>query len=812
MDARARGHTKRESVLLKEFQNRFKASKFVDKRFGETDKTMTNEEKMLKRFQKVRSNKRQGRFHLGDDAPLKDELTHMGQSLSEVLEQTEIEQEDDEENLDQESFKDVNRLVERLKAGESLASLENKTNLTKKEVMMDVMKKSKLLKMERQREKENDEDERDRVDALMSDVVMSGGLSFRPTGEGAKEAQRAENRLDAKTDDYERIVKELQIDSGPKAAATSRSKSPEEIAADELQELERLEEARLKRLAGDEDDDDVEVSDADSNDEGSRRKRRKKSSAAAEPINPLTDLDDSIPFLVDCFTSHAELLEFLSQYPQGRLGLILDRVRKSTSIHGKAENRGKLVKLMQVLIDHSALLGERFVQLNDLQAKEDLINVFERARALASDVDSEVPNLFLQRLDLIRRSLDAHLLAAGKVGGGGGDYGSAQAKTSKPTVQVKPKGGHKDKLHEVHNAMAERLGELRGDVTLYSSPVRCWPSPGDFTFYAFVLRLFSSTDFRHAVCTSTKLLLARTLSECPLRGPRDVMAALQTAQLLVSFAKNDNKRYAPEALTFLRVLLYQLGAVSAVAEDTAASTRPVKLYELDSSRRPGHASFDAIRRAVGKGLPLKHEKLLSLFSESTDDFAKASTARLLRGSAWLIESCAMSLRGVECADVLLDPIITSVDALESSACSDAFKSSREFAQGVADQIRRERKALRLQEFAPVEASYAPRFREEANTAKRPNQTGRVLKRKLTRERKGVARELRLDGQFLARASQEERKIKTDAARSERRKNFRELEGTQAAYNRMVKEGIAIKGAGVGGLNLKGRRMGKRTME
>ena len=42
-------------------------------------------------------------------------------------------------------------------------------------------------------------------------------------------------------------------------------------------------------------------------------------------------------------------------------------------------------------------------------------------------------------------------------------------------------------------------------------------------------------------------------------------------------------------------------------------------------------------------------------------------------------------------------------------------------------------------------------------------------------------------------------------------NYRELEGQQAEFNKFVKGGVAVKGAGVGGLSFKGRKKGTKVL-
>lgn len=43
-------HIQRKATLLQEYNQRFKSNKFIDKRFGENDTSLSVEEKMMKRF------------------------------------------------------------------------------------------------------------------------------------------------------------------------------------------------------------------------------------------------------------------------------------------------------------------------------------------------------------------------------------------------------------------------------------------------------------------------------------------------------------------------------------------------------------------------------------------------------------------------------------------------------------------------------------------------------------------------------------------------------------------------------------------
>ena len=113
-----------------------------------------------------------------------------------------------------------------------------------------------------------------------------------------------------------------------------------------------------------------------------------------------------------------------------------------------------------------------------------------------------------------------------------------------------------------------------------------------------------------------------------------------------------------------------------------------------------------------------------------------------------------------------------------------------------------RQPLRLQEQAPKALhSVAPRF-DENFTIRKDNDVNRdkakmkQLQRQVKRERKAAARELRLDGEFLARERQKE----AGEAASEKKKRQNEIQGwvlgQNATFNEQVRKGgELLKGGG-----------------
>lgn len=791
--ARAKAQERREATLLPEFRQRKASSQIEDRRFGESSQTLTREEKMLKRFQALRSN-RASKYSLGDgedEGKSGGAMTHMGQSLSDLL--------DDGDNVEYEDAGedgedvDVDDLVQRMRNGETFSGPAGGRRLTKREAMMDVIRKSKMLKMERQKDKDEDEDERDRLDSMTSNLVQN--LAFRPTKAAAFAASAAAASTGTSTgasDTYDKMVRELTLD--PRVVATDRTKTAEEVAKEERDRLEALEERRIKRMADESDgggSDDDEGDDDGKNDEPNARKRRKRAQID-QSLEKEVSTNSDVPFLIECPRSHLELLEFLESYPQADLDQVLVRIRTTNSIHVGNTNRQKLIKLCQVLLDHLQLVGERACQVTDAQqAKRELAVICKHLFALISLSEKEIASMFFVKLERAHRLFDLQLRS---VRPGSEDLGRERLEfNARPQ---KMPGGHKDGLSQQLNAGLEHLAKMRRDHELASSPTRVWPTGGEFALFGAVSALFSTTDFRHPIATPCALFLGQVLVESPVRGCGDVMCALQTAQLVEKLTRMDGAgggRFSPEVFCFLRVVLGQLGQQQKKSsQGLGPNARCLRL--LDQYPGHYHGAFDFIRKPKGTACSLRE--------------AAQSGGAFLHGVVELMENVlSFSLPpDLPCGDVFLRPLVALMQATQLELFAEiVVKANERIAQVDAG-----RQKLRMQEFAPVvkASSMDPKLGNNV----RPGEVERTLKRKVKEERKGVSRELRLDGQFLANAAQREKREKLDSVRSARQRNFADLQIQQAGFNQMVKSGFAVKGAGVGGLNLKGRRMGKKQAE
>ncbi|WIA18434.1 hypothetical protein OEZ85_009894 [Tetradesmus obliquus] len=244
---------KRKKTLLVEYKQLRKANTFIDRRFGEDDPRLNEEDKALARFQaqRIREAKKSTRFHLQDSSAAaaaagqqqqQHMLTHGGVSLEE-LEEMNARPSELLGDLDDDLLED---LVQQYHFGggeEQQEGQEDGQRKTKKQVMEEIIAKSKAAKAEKARQKEADEAALDALDDSFK--AISGGLAafVKPAGFEKGRKLKAETEEDAA---YDRAARELVFEA--KGQASERTLTAEELQEKEQQRLAALEAARLKRM------------------------------------------------------------------------------------------------------------------------------------------------------------------------------------------------------------------------------------------------------------------------------------------------------------------------------------------------------------------------------------------------------------------------------------------------------------------------------------------------------------------------------------------------------------------------------------
>lgn len=166
---------------------------------------------------------------------------------------------------------------------------------SRKEEMDDVVRRQKLLKVERQKEKEKQVDTFERLDDTFKDLAAL--LTFRDKDKEYAEERRKKERgeqtqEEKEMDAWERDVKTYRFDR--RVAATDRTKTPEELAKEEADRLHEAETRRLARMNGDFEGDDLsDVEDlVDDIRNNNRTKKRRGDDELDDDDESESDVDD----------------------------------------------------------------------------------------------------------------------------------------------------------------------------------------------------------------------------------------------------------------------------------------------------------------------------------------------------------------------------------------------------------------------------------------------------------------------------------------------------------------------------------------
>lgn len=238
--------SKSHSGVEKAMQLDYKAQKLikgrsgglVDRRFGEKNRNMTEEEKMLARFTRERqSGTKKNAFSLGsDDEYDEDEgfsLTHSGKKL------------------DFANFEESDLGVGSNPTYVDEDSIEPPRKKSKKDVMAEIIAKSKFHKKQRQMEFQKTQEEIMDLDDDFADV-MNDLHSQKSNGTNGIVPKSKEDM------EYDAKVRELTYDR--RSVPADRTKTAEEIALEHNEKMKKLEADRLMRMQG------LQTGDADADD------------------------------------------------------------------------------------------------------------------------------------------------------------------------------------------------------------------------------------------------------------------------------------------------------------------------------------------------------------------------------------------------------------------------------------------------------------------------------------------------------------------------------------------------------------------
>jgi nucleolar protein 14 len=237
--------------VKEEYQNRFVSNSFIDRRIGEGSKGLSYEDKMKMRFkaqQMINLKSRKSKYSLLNEDQEEDNLlTHRGRVID--GNNSDVEKEDDDDIYDK-----MDNYMEEMD--------QNKGKLSRKEIIQNIISRSKALKEEKQRIKQENRDKIELLDenfAELSTLLQKRGRTFTKFN-----------------DDYDRFASSFV--HAERTHPTDRLKSELEIAMEKEMESDKLNKKRMREEI---------MKDSDEEKEGEQIVENKKTLTKKERIEKL---------------------------------------------------------------------------------------------------------------------------------------------------------------------------------------------------------------------------------------------------------------------------------------------------------------------------------------------------------------------------------------------------------------------------------------------------------------------------------------------------------------------------------------------
>ena len=788
----------------------------MDRRFGESDPTVTPEERAIQRFmeEKQRGSKKKAIFDLED--PEDDaQLTHFGQSLSfnttnRIDDFNERELSGSESDME-EAGTEIRHPKRRRLSDDDTSDGESSDGgaerpdrrKSKKEVMEEVIAKSKLHKYERQQAKEDDDDLRAELDKGLPDLyAMLRGNKAKDPPLIQKSALRDEapsinpDRLallegkdrSQADKEYDERLRRLAMDQ--RAKPTVPTLTEEAKLEREAQKLKELEEARLKRMRGEIEDSDVEVltdeqfidGDADlaADDDdafglgGGLASKQTPRELDVEDEDHFV-LDDDLVTIGSDVDLDADSAEKMSNDGEGddddnefTTGLLstADGGREGFSMPIQSERQGEAIKHHLAFIYPCPETHSELLEITKSISIQHLPIIIQRIRALHHP---KLGDGNKAKLGIFAAILVCHIAYLANQAG------------DPPFSIIEALIRH---IHSLAKMLPEEVGHaFRSHLKVVHEERPLALTLGDLMIFTAIGSIFPTSDHFHQVVTPAMLCMTRYLSQKVPYDLSELATGTYVCTLCLQY-QHFSRRYIPEAVN------YVASAIAALMPPTSSKvSRARRAFQFrafpDALRLPPEVSFTDANSERTK----IWEALTSRSEESDGRKLKLS---LLRMHISLIDSMSDLWADKSAFCEILEPLHQNLYALAGEApasaalqetCSQALKISRKIRILLQISLQR-RKPLRLHNHRPQPIKTSiPKFEETYNPSKhydpdRERAELSKLKAEHKKERKGALRELRKDASFMAREGLKEKKERDQAYETKFKKLVAEIQGDE----------------------------------
>ncbi|KQK14277.1 nucleolar protein 14 isoform X2 [Brachypodium distachyon] len=611
---------KRENTLLKEFQQSAKSSVFHDRRIGERDETLPEFDKAILRQQRehMAKLKRVSKYNLSDEEEDEDDAHHL-HALSgndDFDEEVPLGDDSDEEGKMTLSKNRLSLNSTDLTSESDLPG-EARGHKSKKEVMSEIILKSKFYKAQKAKEKEDDEHLVNKLDSDFALLAQTPALLSLT--ESAKVNAHKNNSSTIhndssglngkqifskeKPDAYDKLVKEMVMDQ--RARPSDRTKTPEELAQEEKERLEKLEKERHKRMLGiaessdeedDDDDDDChmkadnskpisgdDLGDSFSVDEPTKRKKgwvdeiyEKEGKEIGEDVasgdggsddcgddedeedeEDASDEEDSsdndlcnMPAR-DWEQSDDDevVLEDDMDNVKEKEQVMADKVVKKDAENSKRESNAK--QKPQVRDDELPFVIDAPNNLQDLcslvdgRSATDILEIIRRIRTCNSIRLTAENRKKMQVFYGVLLQYFAVLATQSPV------KFKIIDTLVKPLIEMSGETPYFAAICARQRLIHTRT-RLCEDIKIPGKG--SWPSLKTLLLLRLWSLIFPCSDFRHVVATPMLLLMCEYLMRCPIQSGRDVAIGSFLCSMVLAATK-ESKKFCPEAIGFIRTLL-----------------------------------------------------------------------------------------------------------------------------------------------------------------------------------------------------------------------------------------------------------------
>lgn len=705
--SKQRGEERRKADWKERLARKNKVGGIVDKRFGEKNKSMTSEEKMLERFtrEKLAHASKYSLTDMDSDDDDNDTLTHYGQTLG-FNEKEQNGSDDDEADGDGEGFfqkKSANETSDDTESSE-----QSSRKKTKAEVMKEVIAKSKYYKHLRQEKNAKVASTVSELDDDFNDVMTD----LRHTNEKSQEKEVPVTKTKA---DLEYDKKVLEVSMSGKAAPAERTKTFEEIAQEKKENMERLEQQRLKRMqgqVGDEergaDDLDDDFWEGDAEDEGA---------AGGDVIVTGNDLEatsetvigegehqqhsgttmiggkilrlntsESLDSSIICPTTLKEFEGLIESKSFDDVTVTIRKIFKKYQPKLAAGNKEKIGVFTGVLLDYLFKLTDD--GFGDETKKEPYIHIVEFLSKLLRDLAEKYP----------------------------------------------------EKVLEFYRS---RLSSMQARIE--AKDFESYPKRSDLMAFTLIGRTFSTSDMYHLVVIPALIVMCESLEFLEVdKHITHLFAGLYICDLLLQYERVA-KRVIPEAISFLEK------AMLALVQEPEQIPNYQSLGIDD--RLPHSTSFtlSASTELPTVFVPLSLSKWKDVSMEQCSRLLLKSVCTLDRYVSIIFKDCTSFV------EITTPFMIILTHMLKYHALNPKVSSLLKKIENIRRIAKDERKPLLLQHHRPIAIpTYAPKFEENYNPDKKyydPNRTRQEINKlshQLKEERKQDMRALRREAEFEGR--------------------------------------------------------------